>query len=89
MERRCVITGLGAVTPLGNTVEEYWNGLKNGVCGIDYIKKFDTTDYKVKIAAEIKDFDPEQYMTRKMLREMIFLLSMHWQPVCRLLKIQS
>ena len=64
MERRCVITGLGAVTPLGNTVEEYWNGLKNGVCGIDYIKKFDTTDYKVKIAAEIKDFDPEQYMTK-------------------------
>lgn len=65
MERRCVITGLGAVTPLGNTVEEYWNGLKNGVCGIDYIKKFDTTDYKVKIAAEIKNFDPEQYMTKK------------------------
>ena len=65
MKRRCVITGLGAVTPLGNTVEEYWNGLKNGVCGIDYIKKFDTTDYKVKIAAEIKDFDPEQYMTKK------------------------
>lgn len=65
MERRCVITGLGAVTPLGNTVEEYWNGLKNGVCGIDYIKKFDTTDYKVKIAAEIKDFNPEQYMTKK------------------------
>ena len=65
MERRCVITGLGAVTPLGNTVEEYWNGLKNGVCGIDYIKKFDTTDYKVKIAAEIKDFDPEKYLTKK------------------------
>lgn len=65
MERRCVITGLGAVTPLGNTVEEYWNGLKNGVCGIDYIKKFDTTDYKVKIAAEIKNFNPEQYMTKK------------------------
>ena len=65
MERRCVITGLGVVTPLGNTVEEYWNGLKKGVCGIDYIKKFDTTDYKVKIAAEIKDFDPEQYMTKK------------------------
>ena len=65
MERRCVITGLGAVTPRGYTVEEYWNRLKNGVCGIDYIKKFDTTDYKVKIAAEIKDFDPEQYMTKK------------------------
>lgn len=65
MERRCVITGLGAVTPLGNTVEEYWNGLRNGVCGIDYIRKFDTTDYKVKIAAEVKDFDAEQYMTKK------------------------
>ncbi|MCD7825024.1 MAG: beta-ketoacyl-ACP synthase II [Clostridiaceae bacterium] len=65
MEKRCVITGLGAVTPLGNTVEEYWNGLKNGVCGIDYITKFDTSDFKVKIAAEVKNFDPEQYMTKK------------------------
>ncbi len=65
MERRCVITGLGAVTPLGNTVDEYWDGLRNGVCGIDYITKFDTTDFKVKIAAEVKDFDAEQYMSKK------------------------
>lgn len=65
MEKRCVITGLGAVTPLGNTVDTFWDGLRNGVCGIDYIKKFDTTDFKVKIAAEVKDFDAEQYMTKK------------------------
>ena len=65
MERRCVITGLGAVTPLGSTVDTFWDNIKNGVCGIDYIKKFDTTDFKVKIAAEVKDFDPLQYMTKK------------------------
>jgi len=65
MERRVVITGLGAVTPLGSTVDSFWDGLKNGVCGIDYIKKFDTTDFKVKIAGEVKGFDAEQYMTKK------------------------
>ena len=65
MEKRCVITGLGAVTPLGSTVETFWKGIKDGVCGIDYIKKFDASRLKVKIAAEVKDFDPEQYMTKK------------------------
>lgn len=65
MEKRVVITGMGAITPIGNTVEEYWNSLKNGVCGIDFIKKFDASDMKVKIAAEVKDFDAEQYMTKK------------------------
>ena len=59
MERRVVITGMGAVTPLGSTVDSFWDGLKNGVCGIDYIKKFDTSDFKVKIAGEVKGFDPE------------------------------
>ncbi len=65
MERRCVITGLGAVTPLGSTVDTFWKGIRDGVCGIDYIKKFDASRLKVKIAAEVKDFDPEQYMTKK------------------------
>ncbi len=65
MERRVVVTGMGAITPIGNTVEEYWNGLKSGVCGIDYIKKFDTSEFKVKIAGEVKDFDSERYMTKK------------------------
>lgn len=55
--RRVVITGLGAVTPLGNNVEDFWNGLKEGRSGINMITRFDTTDYKVKIAGEVKDFD--------------------------------
>lgn len=65
MSRRCVITGMGAVTPLGSTVESFWNGISNGECGIELIKKFDTTDYKAKVGAEVKDFDPELYMTKK------------------------
>lgn len=55
--RRVVITGLGAVTPLGNNVEDFWNGLKEGRSGINMITRFDTTDYKVKIAGEVKGFD--------------------------------
>lgn len=65
MERRVVVTGMGAVTPLGSTVEDFWNGIKAGKCGIDLIRKFDTTDFKVKIGAEVQDFDPELYMTKK------------------------
>ena len=63
--KRCVITGMGAITPLGNDVESYWEGLKNGVCGIDYIKKFDTEGFKVKIAAEVKGFEAEKYVAKK------------------------
>ena len=65
MRRRCVITGMGAVTPCGNTVDEFWNNIKNGVSGIDFITKFDTTDYKVKVAGEVKNFDTELYVTKK------------------------
>ena len=65
MSRRCVITGMGAVTPLGSTVASFWDGIKNGVCGIGRITKFDTTDYKVKIGAEVKGFDAEKYMGKK------------------------
>ncbi len=68
MERRVVITGMGAVTPLGNTVESYWENLKNGVCGIDHITRFDPTDFKVKIAGEVKNFEPELYMEKKELK---------------------
>ncbi len=66
--KRCVITGMGAITPLGNDVESYWQGLKNGVCGIDYIKKFDTEGFKVKIAGEVKDFEAEKYVAKKELK---------------------
>ena len=55
MERRVVVTGLGAISPIGNNVEEMWEGIKQGKCGIDDITLFDTTDSKVKIAAEVKN----------------------------------
>lgn len=61
---RVVITGLGAVTPLGNDVQSFWDGLVSGQCGIGAITKFDTTDHKVKIAAEVRGFDPRLYMEK-------------------------
>ena len=65
MERRVVVTGLGAITPIGNNVEELWDGIKSGKCGIDDITLFDTTNSKVKIAAEVKNFNPEEHFDRK------------------------
>lgn len=60
--RRVVITGVGAVTPLGNTVQETWEGLKNGKNGIAPITHFDTEKFKAKLGAEVKDFDPRDYL---------------------------
>ena len=54
--RRVVITGMGAITPVGNSVEEFWDSLKSKKLGFGEITRFDTTDYKVKLAAEVKDF---------------------------------
>ena len=54
MENRVVITGLGAITPIGNNVKEFWTNAKKGVCGIDEITLFDASDYKVRIAGEEK-----------------------------------
>ena len=65
MERRVVITGLGAITPIGNNVEEFWKGIKEGKCGIGEITHFDTTNYKVKLAAEVKGYNPEEYFDRR------------------------
>lgn len=62
MKRRVVVTGMGAVTPLGNDVESFWNGVKEGKLGIDKITRFDTSDYKATLAAEVKDFDPGKYL---------------------------
>ena len=67
--RRVVITGMGCVTPIGNDVPTFWESLKNGKCGIGPITHFDATDYKVKVAAEVKDFDPLQYMEKSDLRK--------------------
>lgn len=65
MNRRCVITGIGAITPVGNDVDTFWENIKNGVCGIEFIKGFDTEEFKVKVAAEVKDFNPEEYVAKK------------------------
>ena len=65
MEKRVVITGLGALTPIGNNTKDFWEGIKNGKCGIDEIKGFDTTNFKVKLAAELKDFNAEDYFDRR------------------------
>ena len=65
MEKRVVITGLGALTPIGNNTKDFWEGIKNGKCGIDEIKGFDTTNFKVKLAAELKEYNPEDYFDRR------------------------
>ena len=70
MERRVVITGLGAITPVGNNTEEFWKGIKEGKCGIDEITHFDITDYKVKLAAEIKGYNPEEHFDRRTAKRM-------------------
>ena len=67
---RLVITGMGAITPIGIGVEEYWENLVAGKCGVDKITKFDTSELPVKIAAEVKGFEAEQFMPRKLTREM-------------------
>lgn len=68
--RRVVITGMGAITPIGNSVEEFWNSIKEGKTGFGSITYFDTADYRCKLAAEVKDFEPTQYMDKKSARRM-------------------
>ena len=65
MEKRVVITGLGAITPIGNNVSELWTGIKNNVCGIDNITCFDTTNFKTKLDAEVKNYDMLKYFDLK------------------------
>ena len=70
MKKRVVITGLGAVTPIGNTVDAFWDGIKKEQIGIGAITSFDTSDYKVKLAAEVKNFKAADYMDAKAARRM-------------------
>ncbi len=67
--RRVVVTGMGAVTPIGNDVQTYWDGLKSGKNGIDFVTRFDTAELKAKLGAEVKEFDPKLYMDAKMIRQ--------------------
>lgn len=67
--KRVVVTGIGALTPLGKTLDEYWDGLTNGVSGADFIKQFDCSKFKTRFACEVKDFDPTTYLDRKEARK--------------------
>ena len=67
--KRVVITGMGIISPIGNDIPSFWNSLTAGVCGIGPITAFDTTAYKVKLAAEVKNFDPLLYMEKQEIRK--------------------
>ena len=70
MDKRIVVTGMGAITPLGNSVDEYWRAVCAGKTGVGNITRFDTSELAVKVAAEVRDFEPEAYMPKKLTREM-------------------
>lgn len=67
--KRVVVTGIGALTPLGKTLDEYWEGLVNGVSGADFIQQFDCSKFKTRFACEVKEFDPTTYLDRKEARK--------------------
>lgn len=69
MDRRVVVTGIGVVSPVGNDIDTFWNNITSGYVGIGPITRFDTSDYAVKIAAEVKDFDPTRYMKKPDIRK--------------------
>lgn len=68
--KRVVVTGMGVISPLGNDIDTYWNNIKNQTVAIKELTRFDTSDYKVKLAAQIDDFDPKEYMDPKTARRM-------------------
>ena len=68
--KRVVVTGMGAITPIGNTLNEYWDSLLAGVSGADLITQFDASRFRTKFACEIKGFDPTQFMDRKEARKL-------------------
>lgn len=70
MNRRVVVTGVGAITPIGNNASDFWQSIKEGKCGLNLIKAFDTTNYKVKVAAEVKDFNPLDVLDRREAKRM-------------------
>ena len=70
MERRVVITGIGAITPIGKDAKETWEGIKNKRCGIDKITLFDTTNFKTKVAGEVKNYNPSDYLEAKQVRKL-------------------
>ena len=70
MKRRVVITGMGTINPIGHNVEETWKSIREGVCGIAEITQMDTTNFRLKIAGEVKDYEPEKFLEKKEARKM-------------------
>ena len=70
MNKRVVVTGTGVISPVGNDVQTYWNSLVSGKCGIDTIKAFPVDELPAKVAGEVKDFNPEDFIEKKDLRKM-------------------
>jgi 3-oxoacyl-[acyl-carrier-protein] synthase II len=70
MKRRVVVTGVGVISPIGNSAKELWSNLKSGVSGVDKLTRFDASAYSTSIAAEVKDFDPSGYIDKKEARRM-------------------
>lgn len=70
MKRRVVVTGIGVISPVGNDIDTFWDAIINGKSGVDYITQFDSSDYSVKIAAEVKNFHPEEFIEKKEIRRM-------------------
>ena len=70
MKERVVVTGMGAITPIGNSVEEFWSGVKEGKTGFDKITYFDTEGYRASLAAQVKGFNAADYMDRKTAKRM-------------------
>ena len=68
--KRVVVTGMGALTPIGNTLEEYWNGLISGISGANNITLFDASKFKTRFACELKNFDPLQFLEKKEARKL-------------------
>lgn len=88
-KRRVVVTGLGAVTPVGNNVQAFWESVKTGKVGIGEITRFDTADFKVKLAAEVKDFNAKDYMDFKSAKRMDCFPNMQWLQQRRLWQMQE
>ena len=68
--KRVVVTGMGVISPVGLTIDEFWKSLLEGKSGVDYITKFDTTNFTTKFAAEVRNFDPTNYMDKKLAQRM-------------------
>lgn len=68
--RRVVVTGLGAITPIGNNTNDFWQAIKDGVCGVDTITRFDASEFKTQVAGEVKNFDPTEFIEKKEARKM-------------------